>query len=58
MAESEERYGMSKLEGASNLRTWRIQIKALLMERRLWASVALHKNHHVNVHSDGSVMPG
>ena len=39
MAESEERYGMSKLEGASNFRTWRIQIKALLMERRLWAYV-------------------
>ena len=39
MAESEERYGMSKLEGASHFRTWRIQIKALLMERRLWAYV-------------------
>ena len=39
MAESEERYGMSKLEGASNFRTWIIQIKALLMERRLWTYV-------------------
>ena len=36
---SDERYGMAKLEGESNYRTWKIQIKAMLGERRLWGYV-------------------
>ena len=35
----DERYGMAKLEGESNYRTWKIQIKAMLSERRLWGYV-------------------
>ena len=36
---SDERYGMAKLEGEPNYRTWKIQIKAMLGEKRLWGYV-------------------
>ena len=35
----DERYRMAKLEGESNYRTWKIQIKAMLGEKRLWGYV-------------------
>ena len=36
---SDERYGMANLEGEPNYRTWKIQIKAILGEKRLWGYV-------------------
>ena len=39
MASGEEQYSMKILEGDSNWRTWKIQMKALLMEKNLWGYV-------------------
>ena len=36
---AEERYSMKMLEGYGNWRTWKIQMKALLMEKKLWGYV-------------------
>ena len=36
---AEERYSMIMLEGDGNWRTWKIQMKALLMEKKLWGYV-------------------
>ena len=36
---SEGKYSMPKLEGQNNWRTWKIQIKAVLMEKKLWTNV-------------------
>ena len=36
---SEDKYSMPKLEGPNNWRTWKIQIKAVLMEKKLWTHV-------------------
>ena len=35
----DERYGMAKLEGEPNYHTGKIQIKAMLGEKRLWGYV-------------------
>ena len=39
MGNAEEKYSMQKLEGPSNWRTWKIQIKAVLVEKKLWNHV-------------------
>ena len=33
---ADEKYSMQKLEGPSNWRTWKMQMKAVLIEKKLW----------------------